>query len=275
MTATVEDLAGNVGAPAAPVPLVILTTPPEQPTLALDAASRLSPGLPAQTDLNVVDLTGTTTGGVYVALYRAFDLNTPILRTQADSNGNFTFTNVALASGSQSFTVVASDAAGNFSEYSQVITTTATDTSAPVITAALADDTGISSTDGITFDAAITGVVDDPAGVLSFQARSTAGTMVDVTSLLNGVGFTFTAANLATLNGGTPLADGPHTLYLQASDSLGFTSAIYHVSFDLRQRSRCHPSNLHLIASDLTGSSTTTTKDRSLTVELSARPERW
>ena len=46
MTATVEDLAGNVGAPAAPVPLVILTTPPEQPTLALDAASRLSPGLP-------------------------------------------------------------------------------------------------------------------------------------------------------------------------------------------------------------------------------------
>ena len=97
-------------------------------------------------------------------------------------------------------------------QFSQTITTTASDTSAPVITAALADDTGVSSTDGITFDPTIKGVVDDPSGVASFQAAIDGGGMVDVTSLLSGVGFTLTAANLATLNGGTPLADGLHTL---------------------------------------------------------------
>ena len=68
MTATAEDVAGNVSALAPIVPLVILTTAPEQPTLALDAASRLSPGLSTQTNREVVNLTGTTSGGMYVAL---------------------------------------------------------------------------------------------------------------------------------------------------------------------------------------------------------------
>ena len=74
----------------------------------------------------------------------------------------------------------------------------------------------------------------------SFQAALDGGTMVDVTSLLNGVGFTLTAADLATINGGTPLADGPHTLSLQATDSLGHASAaIVAVVHARRARGRC------------------------------------
>ncbi len=141
-----------------------------------------------------------------------------------------------------------------------------------MITAALADDTGVSSTDGITCDSTITGVVDDPSGVVLFQAALDGGSTVNVTSLLSGVGFTLTPANLATLNGGTPLVDGLHNVSLQATDSLGHTSAVFHLSFDLEATQPLPPANLHLIPSDLTGSSNTFTKDRSLTVELSAAP---
>ena len=49
----------------------------------------------------------------------------------------------------------------------------------PCITAALANDTGSSSTDGITSDPTITGVVDDPSGVASFQAGAGRGTLFD------------------------------------------------------------------------------------------------
>ena len=108
-------------------------------------------------------------------MYRQSDPNTAIRTTQAGSTGNFTFSNVALAAGTQAFIVVASDVAGNSSELTQTITTTASDTSAPVITAALANDTGISNTDGITSDPTITGVVDDPSGVASFQASLDGG----------------------------------------------------------------------------------------------------
>ena len=148
--------------------------------------------------------------------------------------------------------------------------TTASDTSAPVITAALANDTGVSASDGITYDPTISGVVDDPSGVASFQAGLDGGKLVDVTALLSGLGFTFTAANLATINGGTPLPDGKHTLSLQATDSLGYTSTPVSLSFDLETTRPLPPANVHLIASDLTGTSNTITKDRTLTVELSA-----
>ena len=74
------------------------------------------------------------------------------------------------------------------------------------------------STDGITSDPTITGVVDDPSGVSSFQAALDGGGMVDVTSLLTGVGFTFTAADLATINGGTPIIDSARRRI--AADSL-------------------------------------------------------
>ena len=88
--------------------------------------------------------------------------------------------------------------------------------------------------------------------------------------MLNGVGFTFTAADLATINGGTPITDGAHTLSLQATDSLGHESSAFTVSFTLQSTRPLPPTGVQLIASDLTGTSNTITKDRTLTVQLTA-----
>ena len=190
--------------------------------------------------------------------------------TQADGLGKFTFGNVALAPGSQAFIAVASDLAGNSSQLNQAITTTASDASAPVIVAALANDTGLSATDGITSDATISGTVDDPSGVGAFRASLDGGPFVDVRSLLIGVGFTFSAANLATIHGGAPIADGPHTLALLATDSLGHASAASSLSFALDSVRPLPPAGLHLLPGDLTGTSQAATRSRSFTVELSS-----
>ena len=61
MTATAEDVAGNVSAVAGPVKLVVSTTPPTTPTLGLDAASQSPTGQTTETNLQSVTLTGTTT----------------------------------------------------------------------------------------------------------------------------------------------------------------------------------------------------------------------
>ena len=267
MTATAEDVAGNVSAAAAPVSIQILVTPPTTPTLALVAADQSPAGQPTQTNLEHVALTGTTSANAQVGLSRQSDTNTPILKTQADSNGVFTFTNVGLAPGSQSFVVIASDVAGNSTQRTQSITTTARDTSGPVITATLVNDTGGNN---VTYDPTITGVVDDPSGVGSFQAVLDSGKMVNVLSLRHGAGFTFTATNLATINGGVALADGPHTLTLQATDSLGHASAVFTLSFTLDSARPLPPVNVHLLAANLTGTSQTATKSRSFTVEMTA-----
>ena len=81
-----------------------------------------------------------------------------------------------------------------------------------MITAALANDTGISSTDSITSDPTITGLANDPSGVEKFQVSIDGGAMIDATSFLTGEGFTLTAADLATLNGGTAIPDGSHAI---------------------------------------------------------------
>ncbi len=272
MTATAEDVAGNTSTPAAPVTLVIQTAPPATPTLGLDAASASPAGQTTLTNLDVVNLTGTSEAGVSVALYRQWDSSTAIAQTTTDSSGNFTFTGIALAAGSQAFIVVATDVAGNTSELTRTITTTASDASPPVITAALALDTDISQGGGITSDPTITGVVDDPSGVQSFQASVDGGPMTDATSFLSGEGFTLTAADLATMNGGTALADGPHTIALQATDNLGYQSAVFHLSFTLESTRPLPPTDVQLLPADDTGSSDSDgiTQLQSFTVEAGA-----
>ena len=132
------------------------------------------------------------------------------------------------------------------------------------------DDSGISNTDGITSDPTIRGVVDDPSGVASFQASLDGGAFANASAYLSGEGFTLTPVGLAALNGGTALIDGTHTVSLQATDSLGHQSTAIHLSFVLQSTRPLPPSNVHLLASDLTGTSSTITKDRSLTVQMSA-----
>ena len=179
---------------------------------------------------------------------------------------------IALAAGSQAFIVVASDVAGNSSEVTQTIMTTASDTSAPVITAALANDTGISNTDGITSDPTITGVVDDPSGVASFQASLDGGAMMDATSYLSGEGFTLTRGRPGDVQRRDGLARRPaHGLRFRRRTASGINRRRFTVSFTLESTRPLPPSNVHLHRERPdTARARRITKDRSLTVLLSA-----
>src|SRR5205823_5309798 len=146
-----------------------------------------------------------------VALYRGIDLVHPILTGVSDATGHFSFPSVGLAPGANAFRMAATDLAGNASHTDITVTSTAQDTNAPVIVAALAHDTGRSGTDGITNDPTVLGVVHDAGTVASFTASVDDSAPVSVLGKLQGVAFTLARADLEAILG-APLADGAHTL---------------------------------------------------------------
>uniref|UniRef100_UPI0030D90977 putative Ig domain-containing protein n=1 Tax=Tychonema sp. LEGE 07196 TaxID=1828665 RepID=UPI0030D90977 len=99
------------------------------------------------------------------------------------------------------------------------------DTAPPAIAAALVNDTGSNSTDGITNNPAISGTITDASDIASFRASfSRESTGIELKDLLTSDGsFALTPNTLSTVNGNT-LTDGTYTLYLLASDSEGNTS---------------------------------------------------
>ncbi len=107
------------------------TTPPATPTFDLAPASDSGTRGDGQTDQASVTLVGRT------------DPNTPVTlaptgaSATSDASGNFTFTNVPLTVGSNTFTVVATDSAGNKSQSQKVITRTGTN--APTVRTPIAD----------------------------------------------------------------------------------------------------------------------------------------
>ncbi len=131
----------------------------------LDSTSDTTPTGDHTTTLSTVTFKGKTEAGVTVTL-----TNTNA-STTADSSGNFTFSNVALTNGTATFTVKATDAAGNVSTFSQAITRnqipldvtvdalTTKDTT-PTITGTVSDSAAtvkISINGGTPIDAQVTG----------------------------------------------------------------------------------------------------------------------
>jgi hypothetical protein len=155
--------------------------------------------------------------------------------TQADSNGVFLFDNVALTEGDNAFVVSAIDAAGNQTTSSLTIRR---DSTPPSLAASLSNDTGASSTDGITNTAAISGtVIDNPVGSGisdlrgGFDATSSANYISLLPAVQNDGSFQLNTARINQIAGGT-LADGAHTLHLVATDKAGNATA-FDVSFTL------------------------------------------
>ena len=228
------DKAGNTS--AFDLSFTLRTTPPAQPVFDLAPDSHTgAPGDHTTSDTPVT-LIGTTAPNATVTLVEAN------LTTTADGTGAFQFTNVALVLGANSFTALATDAAGNTSTYQLTITrvpSSVPDTTAPTLTAALAHDTGISATDGITSDPTIAGTLADNVGgtgVATFKGgldATTAANFTDLIANLNSNGtFVLSSALMNTLAGGT-LADGAHTLHLTATDNSGNTTNL-DVSFTLQ-----------------------------------------
>lgn len=101
------------------------------------------------------------------------------------------------------------------------------DSTAPVISARLANDTGPSTLDRITSDPTITGSIQDASRIVIFQVGLDASTSTQFQELwwvLDTSGnFVLYENNLVDLLRG-PLADGTHTLSLSATDALGNAS---------------------------------------------------
>lgn len=107
--------------------------------------------------------------------------------------------------------------------------------STPVITAALTNDTGISSRDRITNAPTIEGTVSDYHRVIAIRAgfnNTPTADFVDVTHTLQNNSFRLDVPTLTTINGGA-LPDGDYTLKLQAMNALGRASAVFELAFTL------------------------------------------
>ncbi|MCA9219447.1 MAG: Ig-like domain-containing protein, partial [Planctomycetales bacterium] len=101
------------------------------------------------------------------------------------------------------------------------------DTAAPVISASLTNDTGISASDGVTSDVAIAGTVTDQLGVTSLTASVDGGPQIAVAFSVDGA-FTFTPT--LAVDGS---ADGQHTVAFTAVDTRANVSSPFVVTFDL------------------------------------------
>ena len=89
---------------------------------------------------------------------------------------------------------------------------------APTITADLQADTGVSSSDRVTREVALTGQVRGPR-LASVAVRANGGAFTDITALLDTSGeFTLSRSQLDTLNG-SPLPDGSHTVEVRATNA--------------------------------------------------------
>ncbi len=152
--------------------------------------------------------------------------------TSAAGDGSFAFSGIALALGDNSFELTATDAAGNSSTRSFTFTRDALpagDTTAPALSAALSNDTGLSNTDAVSRDPALAGQATDDTAVTQLQAVLDPGAtpaFTDLSSLLQPDGrFSIDRARLDALAGGT-LAEGSHLLRLVASDAAGNTRTL-------------------------------------------------
>jgi Bacterial Ig-like domain len=174
-----------------------------------------------------------------------------------------------IGSGTHQLTLVSIDLAGNSSSLqSQILL----DSNAPVIAAALAVDSGISSSDKITNSPAIAGTVADASQITEFKAGFDGQTLANFKSVLpklqNG-NFTFSKPDLEQIYGGV-IPDGMHSLNLVAKDQYGNQSSVYTFSFTLDTTIQIPTLNLALGSdSGVVGDSRT----KAATVNLTGKTE--
>jgi cyclophilin family peptidyl-prolyl cis-trans isomerase len=99
------------------------------------------------------------------------------------------------------------------------------DTTAPTGTFALVADTGTSATDRLTNDQRITATITDASAITrlraGFDTAVTLGYLDVLSNLANDGTLNVTTALATAINGGTPLTDGQHTLFIEVADAAG------------------------------------------------------
>ncbi|NER35197.1 MAG: DUF4114 domain-containing protein [Oscillatoria sp. SIO1A7] len=181
------------------------------------------------TTISPVTLSGQTEAGAAVVLAETGTTVT------ANDGGEFDFSQVELELGSNSFSVQATDLAGNVGSGQQAIIRNEPDATPPIISIGLANDTGISDSDKITSSAEITGTITEESAISQVVAAFNDSTdWLDITSYLKpDNSFDYTEAILAEIFGSSPLPDGSHTLKLRATDDRGNLSEVAEFEFVL------------------------------------------
>ena len=143
-------------------------------------------------------VTGTVTDPVGIAAFSVSLDGQPAVGelAQLAANGGFQLSAVqvaalaggTLADGNHMLVFAATDTAGNTSMQQVAFTLVPASTSSLQLSAALADDTGISATDGITSDSAITGTLTDTVMITALTASLDGGMATSELSLLQSNG---------------------------------------------------------------------------------------
>jgi RHS repeat-associated protein len=241
LTAKQTDLAGNVSSASSPLAITIDSTAPQLTLTAPDIIKNDGKLVGQILDSNLDRLTYQWDSGAAKSIVL--------------SNGNFNqaLDFAGIANGAHSLTLTAVDKAGNITVTPYNITV-ARDLAAPIINAKLAIDSGISSIDGITNSAAITGTVIDDSIVDALQASFDGINFVDILPQRTTNGsISITAAQLATIKG-SALTDGVYNLKIKAQDRYGNASPIFSVGFTL-DTIAATPGQLSLAATSDSGSS--------------------
>ncbi len=214
---TATDIAGDTITDT--VPFTLATAAP-----ALSAALADDTGAPANPTLTSDDtITGSLTDPVGIASFIESVDGGPAQSVFGQLSGSgFTLSPafLGLADGAHTVALTATDIAGNASTVDVGFTLVPTLS----ITARLADDTGISASDGITSDPAIDGNVSATDAIVALTGSLDGGPADSLLSVLGPNGdFGISAALMQSVAGGT-LTDGAHTLLLSATDAGGDTA---------------------------------------------------
>lgn len=223
-TATSSDAAGNLGSLSATFTLTIDNVAPNTPTL-ISVVDDVAGGVfnnPLTHGQVTNDARPTFNGSAEAnSTVKIYDGSTLIGTSTADATGNWSFTPATpLTSGSHTFTVTATDAAGNVSgaaaNFTVVVDTTAPGT--PLITSIM-DDIGT-----------ITGAIgnNQPTNDTQPTLNGTAEAGSTVTIYDNGAPLATVTANGSgnwTYTPTVPLPQGNHTFTVTATDASGNTSA--------------------------------------------------
>ena len=197
---TETDLAGNTGTASLSItydtiaPVVTLALVTDSGSSATDNYS------------NVDALSGTAEANSVVTIR---DVATVLGTATANGSGHWLFTPTGLAQGAHTLVASQTDAAGNIGLGGLNITY---DTVAPVLTMALASDTGSSATDKLTFNAALAGYAEH-------------NRLVTFTDGGVGIGSTTTNGQGAWSFTPTGLTQGAHTIVASQTDQAGNTGS--------------------------------------------------
>ena len=218
ITAIATDAAGSVSTASNALSITLDTTAPATPVI-----SAISEDLgTSATDFITSDTTlifsGTAEADSFVTVFRNA-VEVGMVMADAVGAWSFDFSGSGLAEGTHTFTATASDLAGNASSASpDLLVEIVVETLAAPVIAAISNDSGASSSDGITNDATLVLTGTAPANQIVTVGRNGVGE-IGVTSA-NGAGawsFDYSA---------TPLPEGVYIFNAIASDTAGNASAV-------------------------------------------------